>query len=418
MREISNLDLKIQLTNEYLRTGGLEKIYDIGLLDDLLKVEFDKNEKAVPSTITSRLNAFMLSILHSHTLPPLQTDDHITEYSSFIQKSTCFDQTKIETKEEVDELLGKYNGVGNILFRGQREAKWRLYSTLQRFWIWDKLTKVVKDYPMFLKNLTSIGRERYKAEITAILAEIHSDSLNDISVLGFLQHHNCPTPLLDWTYSFETALFFGVDKLEMEQNVREIDKYFSIYFINEEDFDSGGMRTLLKSSLQDVGAKLKSGLIEKIAKDEAQRIEMEKHFNERSFFNKDKIIGSGLISHMTDMSRMTNIPISYFSDRDIDTGIAFSLTNSQNIKRQNGVFTWNADNFKPLEVVGNEQYHEAKLESEPNDYRFCECYNINKNLTGYILEKLSKMNISAETMYPDKDVDCHDIYEESKKASI
>jgi hypothetical protein len=417
MREISNLDLKVQLTNEYLRAGGLEKIFDVVLLKDLENVVFDKDGKALPETITPRLNAFMLAILHSNTLPPLVSENDVIEYTSFIQKSTCFDQIKIETTQQVDELIAKFNGSNDILFRGQRESRWRLYSTLQRFWIWDNLPKVGLNYLTLLQNLIANGKAKYEDEITQVLTELHTDSLNDISILGFLQHHGCPTPLLDWTYNFENALFFGVDKLERNNEVREIDKYFSVYYINESDFDAGGMRTLLQSSLQDTGTKLKNGLIAKLAKDEAQRVEMENHYNNNSFFDSNKIKGAGLILHMTDMMRMTNIPISYFSDKDLDSGIAFSLTNSQNIKKQNGVFTWNADAHKPLEVVGNEQYHKGKLESEPDDYRFCECYNINKDLAGYITEKLKQLNLTSETMYPDNKIDCRHVYEESKKAS-
>ena len=119
---------------------------------------------------------------------------------------------------------------------------------------------------------------------------------------------------------------------------------------------------------------------------------------------------------MTKIEHIANIPISYFSDKDVDTGIAFSIINSENIKKQNGVFTWNAHFSKPLEVIENKQYNEAKLESEPNDYRFCNCFNINKDLTEYIIRKLKSINISSETIYPEKDIDAKGIYEEIKKS--
>lgn len=418
MREISNLDLKIQLTNEYLRTGGVEKIYDVDLLQDLINVKFDINGKANPETITPRLNAFMLAILHSHTLPPIQIDNHISEYASLVQKSLFFDQNKIETKEQVDELFEKYKQTDTILFRGQREAKWRLYSTIQRWWIWDKIEEVGINFNSFLKNIIENGQTDLTDKITNIFKEINDDTLNDIAILGFLQHHSCPTPLLDWTYNFNTAMFFGIDGLQHNESPKEIDQYFSVYFIEENHFENGGMRTLLNDSLQTVGEELKLGLIAQIAKDEEQRIEMENHFKERSFFDKNRINGSGLIKHMTKIENMLNIPLSYFSDRDLASGIAFSLTNSENIKKQNGVFTWNAHYSKPLEVVGNEQYSEAKLESEPDDYRFCECYNINKSLGGYIAEKLKELNISNETMYPDKEIDLRYIYEQNKTKKV
>ncbi|MBK0404088.1 FRG domain-containing protein [Adhaeribacter sp. BT258] len=414
MREISNLELKIQLTNEYLRTGGVEKIFDDELLQDLQNVRFDLHGKAIEQTITPRLNAFMLAILGSHTLPPLETENHISEYDSFVQKSSFFDQHKIDTKKEVDELIEKYKDSKSILFRGQREAKWRLYSSLQRFWVWDKMGKSNEEYSAFLKNIIAGGRKEFETEISKILKEIHIDSLNDISTLGFLQHHDCPTPLLDWTYNFKTALFFGVDGLQRNDSPKEIDKYFSIYFIDEKHFESAGMRTLLSDSLQKISEDLKNELISQIAKNEKQRIEMTNRFKERSFFDKDKLTGSGLINHMTKIEHMVNIPISYFSDRDIDSGIAFSLTNSENIKKQDGVFTWNAHFSKPLEVMGNEQYSEAKLESEPVDYRFSECFNVNKDLSDYIMQKLADEGISTETMYPDNHINAKHIYDHNK----
>ncbi len=417
MREISNLDLKIQLTNEYLRTGGMERISDVSLLQDLVNVKFNENGKAIPKSIYPRLNAFMLAILSYHLQPPHHTERHIAEYSSFVQKSLFFDQIQITTKEQVDELIEKYQNSENYLFRGQNEAKWRLYSTLQRWWIWDDMEKTPEKYLEFLQTMLSFGIENFEPQIKKILDKIDIDTLNDISILGFLQHHSCPTPLLDWTYNFKTSLFFGIDGVNTDKSPREIDNYLSIYFIKEEHFDSGSMRKLLNKSLQTVGEKLKLGLIAKIAKDKKQRIKMERHFKERNFFAKDRIQGSGLISHITKIEHMVNIPISYFSDKDKNSGIAFSITNSENIKKQKGVFTWNSDFGKPLEVMGNEQYNEAKSESDPDDYRFCECYNISKELVPYIIEKLNKSNINKESIYPDKDIDAKPIYDKSKRTS-
>ena len=268
MREISNLDLKIQITNEYLRTGGVKKILDVQLLQDIINIKFDNNGKADPSTITSRLNAFMLALLASHSMPPLISDEHISEYSSFVQKSTCFDQLTIDTEEQADKLFKDFKDDKEFLFRGQREAKWRLYSSLQRFCVWDKMKKTDADYLEFLKQIIQSGRNRFETEIKNILEEINIDSTNDISVLGYLQHHNCPTPLLDWTYSFEIALFFGIDELDKNQSVKEIENYFSLYYIKEENFSNGGMRTLMNNDLQEFGEKLKLGIIAQIAVDE------------------------------------------------------------------------------------------------------------------------------------------------------
>ena len=130
------------------------------------------------------------------------------------------------------------------------------------------MKKTDADYLEFLKQIIQSGRNRFETEIKNILEEINIDSTNDISVLGYLQHHNCPTPLLDWTYSFEIALFFGIDELDKNQSVKEIEDYFSLYYIKEENFSNGGMRTLMNNNLQEFGEKLKLGIIAQIAVDE------------------------------------------------------------------------------------------------------------------------------------------------------
>lgn len=329
MREISNLDIKVQLTNEYLRTGGVDKIYDVGLLEDLINIKFKQDGKADAETISARANAFMLALLQSHSSAPIHIDNQIAEYASFIQKGLFFDQYKIETKEQVDELFEKFKTSKDILFRGQREAKWRLYSSLQRFWVWDQMSEN-EDYTTFLKQIIESGSGEFDDQIKQVLKGVNIDSINDISVLGYLQHHNCPTPLLDWTYSFSTAMFFGIDELEVYESAREIDKYFSVYFIEEEHFDNEGMRSLISEVLQTLSDQLKQGLITQIAKDKTQEGEMEAHFRERSFFDKSKLLGSGLINHITKIEHMINIPLTFFSDKDVESGIAFSLTNSDN----------------------------------------------------------------------------------------
>lgn len=412
MRKISNLDLKLQLTNEYLRSGGLETIRDNALLTDL--INFNRNDL---NTVTPRMNAFMLAILGNHMTQPYFSEKHISEYDSFLQKSNLFDQKQIDTESDFDKIYDELKIVNHMLFRGQREARWRLYSTLQRFWIWDKLNESEKSYLLFLKKMIVLGEEKYKTTIEQILVENNIDSINDIAILGFLQHHETPTPLLDWTYSFQNALYFGIDNITANSGMKEIDNYFSVYFIQETGFGQGGMRNILDEGLKKVGDDLKIAFMEKIADDETDLKKMKEHFEERSFFDTNRVKGSGLIKHMTQIENLINIPITYFSDSESDSNLIFSLTNSENIKNQKGVFTWNADPAKPLEMKGSELYNESRAEDDSEDYRFSGCYNINKELEPYIKEKLKKDGITKEFIYPDSHINTRNIYEESKSAS-
>ncbi|WKX75898.1 FRG domain-containing protein [Zobellia laminariae] len=412
MRKISNLDLKVQLTNEFLRSGGLETIRDNQLLTDL--INFNRNDL---ETVTVRMNAFMSSILGNHITPPFFSERHICEYDSFLQKSNLFDQGQIDTEADFNKAYEQLKNVNHMLFRGQREARWRLYSTLQRFWIWHKLYETENNYLEFLQKLISTGKDKYEKNIVEILQENHIDTINDIATLGFLQHHETPTPLLDWTYSFQNALYFGIDNIEPNPGMKEIDNYFSVFYIQEKDFGQGGMRTILDDSLKKVGDELKIAFMKKIADDDEDFKKMKEHFEERSFFDTNRVKGSGLIRHMTRIENLINIPITYFSDSESDSNLIFSLTNSNNIKHQKGVFTWNADASKPLEMLGNEQYNVSRTETDSEDYRFSGCYNINKDLAPFIKQKLKEDGITKEFIYPDTDLNTRHIYDECRKAS-
>lgn len=405
-----NFELKYQLTNEYLRTGGVEKIPDPELLQDIIDFY-----PANPQTHTSRLKAFMNLIFNSHLRTPHVAENYISEYKSFVQKSFSFDQIKIDTEEEFDAIYDELKLKVNFLFRGQREAKWRLYSNLQRNWILNKLYEQEDSYVSLLEKLVIIGKETHATSIQEILNEHHVDTINSISVLGFLQHHGCPTPLLDWTYKFQNALFFGLDGLEPNDGPTEIGNYFSVYFIDEESMGGGGMRKIMDESLEELDKEYLMESIASIAKDEKQRLEMVEHFKERNFFDKNRIPGAGLISYVTEIPNMINFPITFFSDKDADTGFIFSLNNSKNILNQNGVFTWNADSIKPLEVVANEQYFIDEPDANADDYRFCGCYNINKNLFAHITKRLGEDGINRDYIYPTKDISTWGIFVKSQK---
>ena len=400
--------LKVQLANEYLRGGGTEKIEDPYLLQDI--IDFDESK---PESTTSRMRAFMNLQLNIHSRPPFFSEETVSEYKSLVQKSFCFDQYTIDTKEQFDEIYEKYKTSEDILFRGQREASWRLYNRLQRQWIIDKLYEKRYSYQELLSKFVIDGKANFEEMILEILDAHHIDVINNISVLGFLQHHGCPTPLLDWTYKFQTALYFGLDKLEENVGPREIDNYFSVYFINQKDMEGGGMRQVMDESLDVLDEEHSAEMIAKYAKDEAQRLEMTEHFKGRKIFDKDRIPGSGMIEYVTRVEHMIEFPLSFFSDKDANTGFIFSLNNSKNILNQSGVFVWNASPSKPLEVVGAELYFTDIENSNLEEYRFCECFNINKELAPYITKRLADDGITKDFIYPTPDIDTWIVYEKN-----
>lgn len=395
--------LKVQLTNEYLRTGeGVKKVQDPDLLQDIIDFREGSDE-----TYTARLRVFMNTIYNANLLPPYVGSDAMPEYKSLLQKSLFFDQIQITTEAEFDEVYEKFKGAGGMLFRGQREAAWRLYNKLQRFWITDGLEEKGWTMETLLKKLAAEGTKEFEPAILALLEQHNIDVVNDLSVLGYLQHHGCPTPLMDWTYSFASALYFGLDFLEENKGSREIDDYFSVYFLEEKNMPL--MRTLMEEVLQEQGEERTRQIISAIAESEEKRVEMEEHFKGRSMLDINRVYGSGMISYIVNSGRLLGFDLMYFSDKDADKGFIFSLNNSQNILNQQGVFVLNSSSFKPLEAVAEERWIEENSQDADN-YRFCECLNIKKSLVPYIRQRLAADGITKDYIYPAPDIDSWKVY--------
>ncbi len=415
MKNISdkNLELKFKLTNEYLRSGGLEKILDIDLLDDIINVKYDENGDFQSESITNRLNSFMNVILSTHLNLPFYSPNSISEYSSILQKSIIFEQERIDTISQFDKIYENLKNNTELLFRGQREAKWRLYNKLQREWILQNLGESEGSYKDFIYKLIENGKAKYKSNIENIFKKTNDDIINDIAILGYLQHHQCPTPLLDWTISLQNAIYFGIEGLESIVSVREIDNYFSIYYIEKEHFENGSSKVILKDIIAEQGNLIKSELISKITNNEEEKLKTENHFKDRNYFDKTRFFGSGLINHMTKISSMMEIDLDFFSDFDITSGLIYSLKNNQNIINQKGIFSWNSDSTRPIELFGYDKYIEEKEPNEINDYRFCKCLNINKSLTEHIRKRLNEDGINSDFIYPTKDINTWNIFESS-----
>ncbi|TQM49604.1 hypothetical protein BDE36_1324 [Arcticibacter tournemirensis] len=220
---------------------------------------------------------------------------------------------------------------------------------------------------------------------------------------------------MDWTFHFPTGLFFAVDGIDYSCKGREIDEHISLYYLEKSYFEGGSMRGLLSDSLDNVSKDILDNLINAIPDAEIRETARNK-FSDRSFFDHSKIPGTGFILNMVPMEKMMHIPQAYFSDDNPDSGLIFSLINSQNIISQHGAFTWNASATMPLEMVAAAEYEKARKQDEPSDFRFCKCINIHKSLVPYILEKINAVGTHTGSVYPTtaKEIDTWEIYEAVK----
>lgn len=388
---------RFKLYSDYLKNGGIKKIYFKELLLDLQKIEDLPNGGINLKTISSTVNAAMLAYEASQMTEPSQSDFHLSEYETLYQKSHFFNQTTIDTEQEFDEIFEKYNGLDSVLFRGLNEAKYRLYSSLQRFWISKKLIQNNISYENFLRELVDNAKTVSLNILKKHLENSGFDSGNDVAILSFLQHYRCPTPLLDWTYNFGISLYFAIQNIKEPVKAPEINNYLCVYFLEEEYLENSSLNHIVKLGLIRQNEKVKQQIFEELSDNGLTDEQIEQICTDE--FIESIILkeyGSGAINYMTKIERIINSPILYFSDSKQDILLRYCLQNNMNIVNQQGVFTWNSNPTKPLENIANIEY-----QTDDNNYKFSKCININKSLAPYIKNKLKKIGINKKFVFPD-----------------
>lgn len=151
-----------------------------------------------------------------------------------------FQEKTIRTTAEFwQEVETTFQG-SNWLFRGQADARWELQTSFERaFQVLDRsLWRAVEDY-----SLTAFKRRLHLFD-----DNVPSDS-DVLEWLALMQHHGCPTRLLDWTRSPYVAAFFALDgDFDAAPAIWAIDTLVlqnDLYELDDEllEFASKGLRT-------------------------------------------------------------------------------------------------------------------------------------------------------------------------------
>jgi hypothetical protein len=121
--------------------------------------------------------------------------------------------------ERIELAKARQRHCSDLLFRGQRDAGWKLVSTLERcapalltFAEYFRLISRAKP------QIETFSRDRWELPDYGELAQwaTHYDNLKltpfpGYDYLAYLRHHGFPSPLLDWTRSLAIASFFAFE---------------------------------------------------------------------------------------------------------------------------------------------------------------------------------------------------------------
>lgn len=160
----------------------------------------------------------------------------IPEYKDLKEKKKAFGDNyqRIDTVDDLLSVIDEYKiSKGKNVFRGVCEAKYKNYSSAQRYYVVNDLnTTGVTLESLIRQHINELSR--HKNNKSKNLLPRFYESLgtiqNDLLFLSFAQHYGGISPLLDFTRNINTALFFMTKNSKFtDLGGDDIDNYFSIY---------------------------------------------------------------------------------------------------------------------------------------------------------------------------------------------
>lgn len=149
---------------------------------------------------------------------------------------------KIEYSEvkisSIPDLFQEFQGISGWIFRGHSDSDYNLTTSLERYCIFG-------DYKTWAGKLEKFLLSEFQARahhyITKDLLPAHL-----LGWLALMQHHGCPTRMLDFTNSPYIALFFAQDTFKINSN-----KSMCIWAINRKHIEEKCFGELTEKSAID-----------------------------------------------------------------------------------------------------------------------------------------------------------------------
>lgn len=274
--------------------------------------------------------------------------------------------SQLAAKDKVTQSNDISNRVDtNNMFRGMGEAKYKLLTSAQRFWILNELEQwwKPKRYLEFVNVFVENARQKLLFKKVFEYYKLTGNQ-RDFPLLSILQHYGAPTPLMDWTYNIDVALYFATEGTTTSYSSNEIDQYFSVYQIDKQQQKWNEFNNLIDWH---------SGSFPRIS----------------SFYSWEDNQNS--IFYISDFEEKPNAK-SFRYERPITT------IYNQNIIPQEGLFIFNPFSTKPLEDCFNTDHNQDG--NNLNLLPFL-CVNIKKDLAEYVRRKIKFKGIDNGFIYPD-----------------
>lgn len=297
----------------------------------------------------------------------------LPQFKDSTEKARWFDLSIINDEADVQSyVVPLLNGTGgNMIFRGVKNASFRLFTTVQRQWYWNGFDAYFKDLPAYIKyQVDSVRKDKY------LMKYISSD--NDYNILAMIQHYWGNSNLIDFSYTAKQAMSFAWEgHMDFFPNDGSLNDYVSLYMIDRTNKILSGpieVNQLGADTLEEMVSS--SGLL-------PEQINAKEVLSDLVRMPYD-IAYDGKIVHGGHRS-MTNISVPFFNF----TGT--SQISNENLTAQDGCFIQGSSDEVPLEVclAGQHKYVNPLIK----------CYDIHKSLIQGLCEKYD-VPMSRDVVYP------------------
>lgn len=302
----------------------------------------------------------------------------LNEYKTLAEKEQFYNCIRIETEQEFDNYFNQIQTNSNgYAFRSINEAKFKLYSSAQRQWIWNDLSNAHTSFNNYILSL--ISQIQQNSNITTFFSS-NKIPTNDFVILALLQHYSQPSPLIDFTYNPLTTLFFAFDRMTPSNN-GTIDDYVSIYRINYDQPCFCSIQEVNTNGVLNLEKELQKLDIPISKIDTSSVTTSIANLNYTNYSSLDYILIHGDKMGITNIS----IPLLGFT-------CTYDITNP-NLKNQEGLFILNTSEDKSLGELLREKHRFVSP--------LIDCFDVRKELGPYIQSKyLIPQKIDRNMIYP------------------
>ena len=303
------------------------------------------------------------------------------QYSTISDKRRYLQCREIKTSDELWTFVKWCKENNDLVFRGVNEAKYMCFSSAQvrtgSSLQQDEYTRIINEAIHVIRKNPTLLR----------ILKSRSNDDTDYQILALMQHYGCGTPILDYSNSIDSALFFATDRQGQPIQCpslkdESVDAFISVYYFSKKDPNHCSVqeftaRDSVTANLYDAQAAIHYG-----KKYEGISEETLNSFEHLPYTEMAQLSNGGLFSVIGHSDGIIRYKVG-------GKGVEYDVDNER-IEAQDGLFLFNGLSDKPYEMAAYDWY------SGIQNY----CVNIHKSLEGEIKRYLKKKGITCKTIYP------------------